>query len=527
MRAPVLLATLLLAGAASGQPLEPYLPPGMERAPFERALDDDLGSGLSGSIPSAVLYAVLELEPERFGADLDDAYRRFGFLFVAGRSLPVGITEVRRLGVRAHQFNCLACHAGQGRAPGEEGLLVVGANNADLRFGAWFEHVFGALRALAGREWEALGSGPPPRSGRLRLELDARIGARLVDAACRGLRRAGRRLSVPEAGVLAVMARASVDALLEHGPAPKPDRYGPGRTVVQQAYRRLRFGLAPGPFAPIKPPDLFGVRHRETLLWTGNETYPEGTPPAERIARNGMLVPWIQLNPVTERPIPDALTLMRAHRYLRMGELLAQAAPPPAPAPDEPSDWEALRRGQRVFRNRCVRCHGDYRLEPAPTPSGRAGLLAVPQGYPERILPLADVGTDPAYAQSNDEDFLEAFEGSLLGRAGLFDGRVTGGYVARPLLGLRLRAPFLHNGSVPSLRWLLTPPGERPQAFWVGPGVPYDPGAVGLAHPLSAPPPNATLRRADAAGDRALGHPFGTDLPPADKADLLEFLRRL
>ena len=48
----------------------------------------------------------------------------------------------------------------------------------------------------------------------------------------------------------------------------------------------------------------------------------------------------------------------------------------------------------------------------------------------------------------------------------------TNGYANMPLDGLWLRAPYLHNGSVPDLRSLLFP-DERPAVFFRGYDV-YD-----------------------------------------------------
>ena len=50
--------------------------------------------------------------------------------------------------------------------------------------------------------------------------------------------------------------------------------------------------------------------------------------------------------------------------------------------------------------------------------------------------------------------------------------RKTNGYANMPLDGLWLRAPYLHNGSVPTLRALLFPE-ERPAVFYRGYDV-YD-----------------------------------------------------
>jgi hypothetical protein len=42
------------------------------------------------------------------------------------------------------------------------------------------------------------------------------------------------------------------------------------------------------------------------------------------------------------------------------------------------------------------------------------------------------------------------------------------GYKARPLTGIWATAPYLHNGSVPTLYDLLLAPEDRPSTFWVG-----------------------------------------------------------
>ena len=52
------------------------------------------------------------------------------------------------------------------------------------------------------------------------------------------------------------------------------------------------------------------------------------------------------------------------------------------------------------------------------------------------------------------------------------------GYKARSLTGIWATAPYLHNGSVPTLYDLLLPPDERPKSFFLG-GREYDPERVG------------------------------------------------
>jgi hypothetical protein len=76
-----------------------------------------------------------------------------------------------------------------------------------------------------------------------------------------------------------------------------------------------------------------------------------------------------------------------------------------------------------------------------------------------------------------------------------------------PLVGLFATAPYLHNGSVPTLRALLEPPARRPIVFPLG--------QAGYVLDTRLP------------GNRSLGHAFGTGLSPREKDDLVAFLRSL
>ena len=57
--------------------------------------------------------------------------------------------------------------------------------------------------------------------------------------------------------------------------------------------------------------------------------------------------------------------------------------------------------------------------------------------------------------------------------------RKTNGYSNTPLDGVWARAPYLHNGSVPTLWDLLEPVEKRPAEFYTGYDV-YDPKNVGF-----------------------------------------------
>lgn len=101
------------------------------------------------------------------------------------------------------------------------------------------------------------------------------------------------------------------------------------------------------------------------------------------------------------------------------------------------------------------------------------------------------------------------------------------GYEARVLQGIWAAAPYLHNGSVPSLAELLKPASERVSEFGIGPN--YDLEAVGLA--AEQPKFDYTLKTTDCtardSGNSRCGHEYGTALPANEKRALLEYLKSL
>jgi hypothetical protein len=93
---------------------------------------------------------------------------------------------------------------------------------------------------------------------------------------------------------------------------------------------------------------------------------------------------------------------------------------------------------------------------------------------------------------------------------------------AGPLLGIWATGPFLHNGSVPTVYDLLSPPAERPRVFWVG-GREIDAERLGF---VSAEAPG--LFRFDTAlpGNSNQGHAFPRGgLAPAQRMAVIEYLK--
>lgn len=110
------------------------------------------------------------------------------------------------------------------------------------------------------------------------------------------------------------------------------------------------------------------------------------------------------------------------------------------------------------------------------------------------------------------------------------------GYLAPPLLGIWATAPYLHNGSVPTL-WDLLNPAARP-SLWKAASDPdqYDLIKVGMAYEFQP-----VIKKEDREintqrslyydtrmpGHSNVGHPFANKLSIEEKRDLLEYLKTL
>jgi hypothetical protein len=105
-------------------------------------------------------------------------------------------------------------------------------------------------------------------------------------------------------------------------------------------------------------------------------------------------------------------------------------------------------------------------------------------------------------------------------------------YKARPLNGIWATAPYLHNGSVPSLYALLSPAGERPARFYTG-HLEFDPAHVGYE---TGRQPGLFLFDTALSGNSNSGHEFsdrqgkgviGPLLSHDERMALVEYLKTL
>ena len=150
------------------------------------------------------------------------------------------------------------------------------------------------------------------------------------------------------------------------------------------------------------------------------------------------------------------------------------------------------------------------------------------------MVPIDVVGTDPVRLKALTPEHLRWFKEGWMSRYGKdFVETNPQGYVAPPLDGIWASAPYLHNGSVPTL-WHLLHPEERP-AVWKRSENGYDQTRVGLeievfrALPDSVETASERRRFFDTTkpGKSSQGHDFPKQLTETEKRAVLEYLKTL
>jgi hypothetical protein len=204
----------------------------------------------------------------------------------------------------------------------------------------------------------------------------------------------------------------------------------------------------------------------------------------------------------------------------------------------------------RILRNRTVKVPGFLGLDPA---KDLKGCKDVPQTSTTEMpyaLALMDV------VQQADSKWMDDHHLSEDDRKALLEDRLNCPnpakepiYRARPLNGVWATAPYLHNGSVPSLYWMLRPAAERPRSFCQSSIRDFDPEQVGFRVPAggeSSCRTGETLFSAKGSdgkeilGNSVMGHSFegpqqsrypkgiiGRGFTEDERKDLIEYLKKL
>jgi mono/diheme cytochrome c family protein len=190
-----------------------------------------------------------------------------------------------------------------------------------------------------------------------------------------------------------------------------------------------------------------------------------------------------------------------------------------------PIDAPLAKKGQDVFEATCSRCHGTY---------GEKWT------YPNRIVPLKEIGTDPKRYEGITRKFGDYYNRSWFAHEKGDDGYpgvATDGYQAPPLDGIWATAPYLHNGAAPTVYHVLNST-SRPKVFtrsYRTGEADYDPEKLGwrvkvLNGPPDANSPPIERRRVydtTQPGRGNGGHTYGDKLSETERRAVIEYLKTL
>jgi hypothetical protein len=459
------------------------------------AYKDDLEHFKYGSLGSehefGVPYWIWRALPELFEDKLPPPGRGWesvGFVFEKGKNLPVGMSQRRYLGFDVVWLNCAFCHAGTVRESAQSEPKVYSAmpaNTFDFRAFMRFLFATGEDRRFTPRDILRQIKVIRQREGLDDLPLIDRLALRFY-----GIYFMRERI---------LTLRDRLDFIKE-----QPE-WGPGRVDTFNPLKAY-FNFPPDQLAKEERigttdfPSIWNQGQRESLKmnlhWDGNNVSLE--------ERNRSAAMGTGITP----PTGDRASLKRVADWVRN---LA------APTYPFAINKDLAAQGAPIYKEYCAKCHGadgkDFRGEDVG-----------------KVVPIADIGTDRARLDSYTYDV--AVNQNMIfagyGEERFRHFRKTFGYANSPLDGLWLRAPYLHNGSVPTLRDLLEPSDKRPKTFYRGYDV-YDQKKVGFVADVTEEKGRQYFRYDTAeSGNSNQGHEgkrYGTELSPADKDALIEYLK--
>ena len=464
--AAFLLATLVAAASLRAQS------PAADGPSFPDIVDHFKYGSIGTEARVGLPYWIWRVLPKVFEDKLPrrpgTGYERLGFLLDESRhARPIGTSykpgRFARVGL-----NCATCHVGTIRETTTSPRRIVAgmpANQMDLQGYANF------LTACA--------RDPRFTYGTL-MDAMQKEGARLS-----WFNRLLYRFFVVRATRNGILDRARENAWFETRPPQgvgRVDTFNPYKVIL-----RLRIDETVG---TVDLPSLWNQRVRRGLWlhWDGNNDSVEERNKSAAIGAGAT---------------PDSLDLPS---MTRIEEWILDLPAPPYPAAR--IDRGRAAEGRTVYEKTCANCHA-------------IGGSAVGQ-----VTDISEVNTDAERLHSFTPELARGMNTIGEGKPWRFHRfRKTNGYANMPLDGIWLRAPYLHNGSVPTLRALLFPE-DRPRTFFRGYDV-YDWDNVGFVS--SGPNAEAGGVRFDTTlrGNTNGGHLYGTTLSREAREALLEYLKTL
>ena len=505
-------------------------------------------------------YALLaNLKSVKTGKPFLEDMERFGFLpDHAGpanpNGLPVGLTLSRSrnagtVGLEVVGFNCAACHVGEltyrgnhARIDGAPGLVNLQGYQVE------FKQSLDAVMKNP-RELLALVVAIDKQRNAPDTPSDGNTDKYLSDPA---VQTAGDVAAVPNAD----SSFHSVPSAAADAARPSPGRTFDERLKTNIAILKARLaylqngklladGTEPGPGRV----DAFGAARnllfpQFAMKMQSPVSFPFIWSVPDNVGRKPADFQWIHYdgntNSILERNIGQALGMgavfdpkthestLRIGNLHRLEQLTHKLQPPKWPAELLGTIDEArARQGEQIFNQKCAECHQNklFPQTQVGTDPNRANSFGQPVGgvpFPKAVGPILGALKTRAFA---DDGISPAEQAAMDANPVVW--RATAQYLARPLNGVWSTAPYLHNGSVPTLYDLLHP-DQRPAKFVVG-NREFDPVKIGYRSALDAAGPNVWIYDTTQPGNSNIGHSgdaFGTTLPEDQKSALLEYLKQ-
>jgi mono/diheme cytochrome c family protein len=207
--------------------------------------------------------------------------------------------------------------------------------------------------------------------------------------------------------------------------------------------------------------------------------------------------------------IPDSTAARKAvTQFKDVYAWLCSLEPPAYP---KEIDEDLAARGKVLFEDRCSKCHGTYGDD---------------ETYPNKVVALGVIDTDPYYAiYGQKSGIIEWYNNSWFANSSprsYFEPEL--GYVAPPLDGIWATAPYLHNGSVPTLDDLLNSK-DRP-AYWTR-SKQYDYDKVGWTYQREEKAAEDWTYDTTLPAYSNSGHDFGDHFETAERKAVIEYLKTL
>ncbi len=181
----------------------------------------------------------------------------------------------------------------------------------------------------------------------------------------------------------------------------------------------------------------------------------------------------------------------------------------------KPIDDKLAAKGKEIFINNCTECHGTY---------GKDGA------YPNLLIPASTIQTDPLLYSANYSapQFVNWFNKSWF-TTGDHPAQLVSfkGYIAPPLDGIWITAPYFHNGSVPNLETVLNSK-IRPK-YWTRDfnNPVYDYEKNGWQFTEETQSGGSSTYNTTIAGFGNQGHYFGDKLTDKERKAVIEYLKTL